>query len=98
MTDQNIVGEEIKEEKSKLKKENSYTYWVNKNPNYFKDAKIDIKPKSLDANEIHKLKKYEFQITISLIITSDNRSRKTKKMINQPGILLEHGKRYIFYE
>ena len=58
MSDQNILVEEIKEEQPKFKKQNSYTYWVNDNPNYFKDAKIDIKPKLLDQNQIQKLKEY----------------------------------------
>jgi len=39
----------------KIKKENSYTYWVNKDPNHFKDSKTDTKPKPLDPAEAKKL-------------------------------------------
>jgi len=56
MSDKEISDEEVKSEpqqETKLKKESSYTYWVNNDPNFFKDApKPDIKPKPVDPTSL----------------------------------------------
>jgi len=58
MSDKELSDEEVKEVTSpetKMKKENSYTYWVNNDPNYFKNCP-DIKPKPIEEADIEKLK------------------------------------------
>lgn len=56
MSDKEHSDEEIKTEvppAPKVKKENSYTYWVNNDPNFFKNApKPDIKPKPVEASSL----------------------------------------------
>lgn len=37
---------------TKLKKENSYTYWVNNDPNFFSNGtSVDTRPKPIDPEE-----------------------------------------------
>jgi len=38
------------------KKETSYTYWVNNDPNFFKKNNVNIQPKKVDESELQKLK------------------------------------------
>ena len=45
MESEEVVNQE--KEYSKLKKENSYTYWVNNDPDFFKNEKIDTKPQKI---------------------------------------------------
>ena len=60
-----------KDNKVELKKQNSYTYWVDNNPKFFKDAPPpDIKPQEVkDTSKIKyhysNLKKQERTITIT---------------------------------
>jgi hypothetical protein len=56
MSDKENSEEEVKAvptQDTKLKKESSYTYWVNNDPNFFKDGlKPDIKPKPVDVTSL----------------------------------------------
>jgi hypothetical protein len=46
-------------EEPKLKKENSYTYWVNNDPNFFGGQQpVDIQPKKIDEQEAQRLREY----------------------------------------
>ena len=40
----------------KTKKEHSYTYWVQNNPNFYGENGKDIQPKKVDAQDLEKLK------------------------------------------
>lgn len=51
--DPNPPNEEIKDTDPKLKKEASYTYWVNNDPNFFKNGlKPEITPQKLENHEV----------------------------------------------
>ena len=50
-----MSSEENKEADPKLKKEASYTYWVNNDPNFFKEGlKPETTPQKLESNPINK--------------------------------------------
>jgi len=61
--DKDFSDEELKEvtkKDTKLKKENSYTYWVNNDPNFFSNGtKTDSKPRPLDPISVAKLEESE---------------------------------------
>lgn len=57
---QPTTTETSKEVPSKLKKETSYTYWVNNDPNFFKNGTpVDIKPKPIGEEEFKRQTSYQ---------------------------------------
>ncbi len=51
--------EEVPAPELKVKKENSYTYWVKNDPNYYGEKKPEyLAPKKIDETEAKKLREY----------------------------------------
>ena len=59
----------------KISKEASYTYWVNKDPNFFAHQKPeDIQPKKLEQQDAQQIKKYS-----NLLMNSSNYRQEEAK-------------------
>ena len=72
--------ETLQEVPTKTKKESSYTYWVNNDPNFFTNGtKVDIKPKPIQEEEFKRQNSYDKLIFLPFKTQSASRSPETKK-------------------